>query len=152
MPPVAYVDESGLRDYRAAVAISTTPAPRWPWLVLLAFLLGLLCGARAASAAEPCVRLQVRPRILLFRGDVDVQARVARHVDHRRLLVAWDSDQGAAGSRLFSLEGDHDRVLFQWWNRDQPPAHYAFEARVYDDHGKQVGFDRAEIQTASEGP
>jgi len=97
------------------------------------------------------VRLQLRPRVLLNRGDVDVQVRVPRHAENRRLTVAWDSDQAGAGSREFALEGDRAPVLFQWWNQDQAPAHYVYEARVFDDRGRQIGDARADIHSADEG-
>jgi hypothetical protein len=152
MPAIPFTNDEGLRDYRHAgelLLLGERASRSWPWpfLVVVAFLVGWVFGAHT-QAAEPCVQLQVRPQILLFRGDVDVQARVARHVDHRTLNVAWDSDAGAGGSRTFGLEGDRDQALFQWWNRAQPAANYVFEARVYDAGGRQVGFDRAQIRTA----
>ena len=69
----------------------------------LAYLLGLWSGT--LFAAERCVSLTVRPTAMLISSDVDVQVRVTRHEDHRLLSVAWDSDTGNAGSRLFALEG-----------------------------------------------
>jgi len=44
---IPYTDkESGLRDYRPNVANhELTSWPRWPWLVLLAFFLGLAIGS-----------------------------------------------------------------------------------------------------------
>ena len=148
---IPFTNDDGLRDYRVAggelvAAAGSSRFMPWPWLVVAAFLVGWAFGANV-HAAERCVQLQVRPRILLFRGDVDVQARVARHADHRTLKVAWDSDAGAAGSRTLDLEGDRDQVLFQWWNRAQPPGNYVFEARVYDAGGRQVGFDQQRIHS-----
>ena len=111
----------------------------------LAYLLGLWTGS--AFAAERCVSLTVRPTAMLISSDVDVQARVARHADHRALTVAWDSDVGAGGSRFFDLEGADDRVLFQWWNPNQPAGAYVFEARVYNARGEVQGTARAHIRS-----
>ena len=141
---VPYTNLEGLRDYHARV---TSPVhARWLWIVGLAFLLGLLLGAQLHAA--DCVRLQVRPSFLLSRGDVDVQAHVARHADHRALVVIWNSETGGAGSRSFELEGtDRDGVLFQWTNRDQVAGHYVYDARVTDAGGRALGSSRAEIRS-----
>jgi hypothetical protein len=149
---IAFTNDHGLREYRWS-SWTGEGSPRWPWLVLLAFLLGLGLGTRL-SAAEPerCVTLHVRPTILLRPGDVDVQARIAHHADHRRLRVSWDSDVGAGGSRELPLEGDSDRALVQWWNKDQPAGHYVFEARVIDAGGRVLGSDRAEIHAPEREP
>ena len=40
---IPFNNESGLRDYRAALHTELAPA-RWPGLVLAAFLLGLVLG------------------------------------------------------------------------------------------------------------
>ena len=141
--------DTDLRDYHARVTGPVTA--RWLWIVGLAFLLGLLLGAQLHAA--DCVRLQVRPSFLLHRGDVDVQARVARHADHRALTVIWNSDTGAAGSRSFDLEGtDTDTVLFQWTNKDQPAGAYVFVARVSDAGGRALGSSRAEIRSLESAP
>jgi hypothetical protein len=141
-------DAAGLRDYHPRVGIDR-PRRRYAWIVL-AFLVGLALGAQL-HAAEPCVRLQLRPQVLLRRGDVDVQARVAPHADHRVLRVSWDSDAGAGGSRTFDLEGDRSPVLFQRWNQEQPAGHYVFEARVFDAGGRQIAVARQQIRSIEEG-
>ncbi len=135
---------------------------RFHWLLVLAFLLGWIAGelhaeeySRSTSFEVPpvrCVHLHLRPQVLISLGDVDVQVRVARHADHRALVVSWDSDRGFAGSRTFDLAGDHDRALFQWWNRDQPAAHYVYEARVFNAAGRSLDVDRKEIQTIEATP
>jgi len=155
MTAVPFTDaETGLRAYRFSPAgepVSPRVPRGWFVIVALAFLFGLVLGTRVHAADEPCVRLQLRPQFLLQRGDVDVQARVGRHADHRQLQVSWDSDAGAGGSRRFDLEGDRSPALFQWWNVSQPPGHYVFEARVFDAGGRQVGaVDRKEIRTAED--
>lgn len=145
-------DLDGLRQYRVQMG----PLPgehrrRWLWLAVLAFILGILLGTQL-HAAE-CVRLQVRPTFLLRTGDVDVQAHVARHADHRALVVIWNSDAGGAGSRSFDLDGtDRDAVLFQWVNRDQVPGHYIYDARVTDGGGRSLGTSRAEIHSVEIAP
>lgn len=119
---------------------------KWVWLGVT-FAIGILLGTQL-HAAE-CVRLQVRPQFLLHTGDVDVQAHVARHTDHRALVVIWNSDTGGAGSRSFELEGtDRDGVLFSWTNRDQLPGYYLYTARVTDAGGRALGASRAEIHSA----
>lgn len=135
---------SGLRDW------SLRPDERRPtrtWaLVLLIFLLGFLCGAASASAAElPCVQIRVRPRVLIARGDIDVQTRVARHGDHRQLRIEWTSDTGWAGSSERELAGAEAPVLYQFWLPDHPPANYHFLASVRNHLGHIVGRDRAQI-------
>jgi hypothetical protein len=149
MGKMPFTNAAGLRDYRPSVRVAAPP--RRYALIVLAFLLGLALGAQL-HAAEPCVRLQLRPQVLLRRSDVDVQARVAPHADHRALVVSWDSDAGAGGSRTFDLEGDHDRVLFQWFNHEQPAGHYVFEARVFDAGGRQLAVARQQIRSIEDAP
>jgi len=146
---IPYTNLEGLRDYHARV---TPPVSgRRVWIFLLGMLLGLLLGAQLHAA--DCVRLQVRPSFLLSRGDVDVQAHVARHTDHRALVVIWNSAEGGAGSRSFDLEGtDRDRVLFQWTNKDQVAGHYIYDARVTDAGGRALGSSRAEIRSIEAAP
>jgi hypothetical protein len=140
---IPYTDPlDGLRAYHARVLHPGTA--RGLWIAGLAFLLGLLLGTQLHAA--DCVRLQVRPQFLLRTGPVDVQAHVARHADHRALVIAWNSDTGGAGSRSFDLEGTAtDAVLVQWTNRDQIPGHYFYDARVMDAGGRVLGVSRAEI-------
>lgn len=144
---VAYVDPvTGLRDYRAVVE----PQPRRRsrrWLVVgIAFALGFVCGAASVYAAEPpCVQLKVRPQILLHRGDIDVQIRIARHDDHRLLRVEWDSETGWAGSSETHLNGAAAPVLHQFWLDDYPPATYEFLSTITNADGRVVGRDRARI-------
>jgi hypothetical protein len=119
-------------------------------LLALMYALGFWTGT--VYAAERCVAIKVRPTIMLTRGDVDVQVRVQRHDHHRGLSVVWDSEDGYSGSRWFDLEGAQDRVLFQWWNKSQPPAHYIYAARVFDAQGRELDQARIEIQTLEERP
>ena len=147
---ISYSDPlTGLRDYHARVTQPVTA--RRLWIFVLGVLLGLILGAQL-HAAE-CVRLQVRPQFLLRSGDVDVQAHVARHTDHRALVVIWSSPEGGAGSRSFDLEGrDTDTVLFQWTNKDQIAGHYVYDARVTDAGGRALGSSRAEIRSLESEP
>ena len=117
-------------------------------LLVLAYALGVWTGT--LFAAETCVTLNVRPNVMLVQGDVDVQARVRRHGDHRGLAVAWDSDVGVAGSRWFDMEGDRDRVLFQWWNRHQPAGNYVFLATTFDALGHETGRATATIRSVEQ--
>jgi hypothetical protein len=146
------------RRWERAVRLSVHTYPprgrrrRWPWLVVIALVLGLLLWIATLEAAD-CVRLQVRPQLLLRSGHVDVEAHVARHADHRALVIVWNSDVGAAGSRSFELEGsDRDAALVWWQNRDQPAGHYVFDARVTDAGGRTLGSSRAEIRSAEVAP
>jgi hypothetical protein len=139
---VAVTDAGGLRDYRRGV---DTPTPRWPWLVLLAFLLGIAFGVQL-HAAEPCVQLQVRPALMLRLGTIEVQTHVRRHEDHRSFDLRWTSDVGSSGSSgPTPLEGEHAQAVFTLPLKDQPAANYTFEARVFDSVGRQLGSARAQI-------
>lgn len=149
-PRVVYTDDEpetrGLRDVRAAVhARPRRSFPRWPWLIAIGFLLGLLF-AETVHAAEPCVELRVRPRFMLRRGDLDLTARVRRHADHRALVVAWTSDVGSEGSSVTVLEGDRARTLVPLMLHDQPAARYVISAVVVDSAGQVLGRDRADIE------
>lgn len=145
-----YTDQDGLRDYR--LPPDSPPAPRWPGralLILIGFVIGLFCGAQLAHAAEPCVRLHVRPLVMIGWSDLDVQMRVTRHADHRHLRLDWRSDRGSAGASERQLEGEASAVHYQHWLRTQPPANYDVEATVHDDRGRIAGRDRARILAAA---
>jgi len=142
-------DDAGLRDYRVPLT-EERPRRSLAWLiVLIAFALGFLLG-RTVSAAEPCVTLQVRPRFLLSRGDVRVEAHVRRHGDHRAASVSWTSADGGEGRHVWQLDGEDAAVLEGFWIRDMVPTHYLFLAAVYGAGGKVLGRDQAEIITAGE--
>lgn len=137
---------SGLRDWSLRPDERRTTRT-WA-LVVLIFLLGFLCGAASVSAAElPCVQIRVRPRVLIARGDIDVQTRVARHADHRQLRIEWTSDTGWAGSSERELAGAAAPVLYQFWLADVPAANYDFLASVRNSDGRIAGRDRAQIYT-----
>src|SRR5689334_13211522 len=114
-----YTNDDGLRDYRTS-HLRVTPRPRWPLLILLAFLVGFLCGTKA-HGAEPCVQLQVRPTAMLQRSDIRVETRVCRASNHRALVLSWDSDRAGAGRSLTPLEGEASPSLFTRWLHQQPP-------------------------------
>jgi hypothetical protein len=120
-------------------------------LLTLIYLLGLVTGH--ALAADRCVRLQVRPQVLLVRGDVDVEVHVGRHGDHRWLQIVWESDTGPSGGREIPLEGEAARPLFQWRERRWPAANYIFQATVLNAaHEVIARSDRQMIRTASVEP
>ena len=116
-------------------------------LLALMFLLGVATGH--AIAAERCVDLTVRPQVWLKGGDIDIKARVRPHADHRWLVVSWESDRGTAGSRTLQLEGDHERVLFQWWEKNYPAGNYVFDAAVYNAQHELLGREQQTIRTAA---
>lgn len=137
---------SGLRDWSLRPDERHT-ARKWA-LLLFIFLLGFLCGAASASAAElPCVQIRVRPRVMMARGDIDVQTRVCRRANHRHLRIAWTSDTGWAGSSERELAGAAAPVLYQFWLVDVPAANYDFLASVRNSDGRIAGRDRAQIYT-----
>lgn len=141
---------AGLRDWLPIAAAPPRPrARRWVLVLLLIFLFGVLCGRTTASAAPPCVTLQVRPAIVLpmTRVDVRLELRIPRHADHRAYSVAWTSDVGSEGSLARQLEGDASEVLHTHLLRGQPAANYQFVAAVYDARGRAVGRHTAEIRS-----
>jgi hypothetical protein len=139
---------AGLRDYYRRPPTGTrAPSVLW-FVVLVAFFLGFMLGTTAhASAADSCIRLQVRPQMMLQRGDIRIEARIPRHVDHRAYALSWTSDVGTEGGTRRQLEGEESSVLQTHWLKDYPPAHYLFTSAVYDQAGKIVGRDQAEILT-----
>lgn len=106
------------------------------------FVLAWLIGD---VGAQSCVTVRVRPAAMMRESDIDVQVRVARHADHRRLIVAWDSDAQAGGRRERTLAGDADKVLFQWWHLHQPAGNYLFVAWVLDGRARVLGTDRVRV-------
>ena len=108
-------------------------------------ILMLTMASAPMRATTRCVWLHVRPTVLLRRGDIDVEARVARHADHRRLTIAWISDVGAEGRSDEMLDGDMARVVYQQWLRDQPAGRYRFVAQVLNEHDRIVGQDEVWI-------
>jgi hypothetical protein len=161
-----------LRDYR-------TTGPHSPhrglafWLALAMFLLGALFGASldaqdggevpnhhrrsigtsvpkpVGTGSEPCLRLQVRPTVMLplTRSDIQVELRIPRHAHHRKFAIAWTSDTGSEGSTVHDLEGEASAVLQPLLLRDQPAGHYQFGAAVYDHVGQIVDRETAETRT-----
>lgn len=119
--------------------------PWWPWLVVLAFLAGVVIGAAVVSAAEPAVTIHVRPQIMIRRGDIRVEVRVPRHTDNRMLAIAWISDVGTAGSTVRPLEGEDALVMHVLALPSQPAANYFFTASVFGSSGKLRGRVEARI-------
>jgi hypothetical protein len=99
-----------------------------------------------AGQPAPCLLLLVRPLVMLQRGDIRVEMRVARHADHRRLVLTWDGGAAGAGSSREQLEGDEAEVLHTRWLKSQAPGHYVFLATVLNARGRLVGRATAEIR------
>jgi hypothetical protein len=118
------------------------------WIAVVAFLLGTLFGAQLHG--ESCLTLQVRPQVMLpmTRRDITVEVRIPRHAHHRKFAIAWTSDVGTEGSTVRDLEGEASAVLQPLLLRDQPAGHYWFTAAVFDDTGRRVGQQSAEIRSA----
>ena len=136
---------------------------RWLLLALLcfvlAFLLGFASGSAHAAPGTPrletegvderdCVQLHVRPGVMwpLSSSDIHIEAKVARHAHHRRFAIAWDGGAAGSGSSVQSLNGDDEPFLHVRTIKDAPAARWQFVAEVYDDHGRVVGRDIAEIR------
>lgn len=152
MRPFANID--GLRDYyENGGELEPRRQSRWisiAFMVIAAFLLGLALGARL-EASEQCIRLKVRPQLMLQRGDINIQTRIQPHADHRAFAIAWNSDNGSEGSSgPTPLEGEHARSLFDLWLHDQPAGNYTFIARVFDSTGHALGSDRQQIHQPDE--
>jgi hypothetical protein len=75
------------RLWRLAVEHAERPRARWPWLVLVAFVLGLLVGARL-EAAEPPLRAVAYPKIAFEGGAVHARCWVAEPDQAAALRVA----------------------------------------------------------------
>ncbi len=138
----------GLRDYRPGGLEPDTRALRgmlWAAVFALIFLLGFATGT--VYGAERCLTVRVRPTVMLQRGDIQVEARIARHADHRVYAIAWTSDIGSEGSTQRQLEGADAAALQTLSLRDQPAGHYFFSAAVFGPRGQLLARDRAEIRT-----
>ncbi|HXO85219.1 MAG TPA: hypothetical protein VN803_06815 [Gemmatimonadales bacterium] len=145
MKPFAYPhdhERAGLRDY--------LPSPRrrrrWPRLIAIAMAGAAIAAAAVTLAAAEPVALQVRPRVMLQRGDIRIEARVPRDVRNQILAIAWSSDVGSAGVTQRPLEGEDAPVLHVLELRSQPAANYRFVATVYDRAGKIRGRTEATVQ------
>jgi hypothetical protein len=94
----------GLRDYMpASTAARRRPRARWPWLVLIAFLLGVATGAKA-FAAEPAVRF-IQPRTPFVLAGltgtlIPVQIRIEPDAANRAYAITW-----CDGASSRSLDG-----------------------------------------------
>ena len=135
--------------------VPPTHDPNWPfwlWVLLCAFLMGLVLGSRP-QAAERCITLRVNPALMLRRGPIDVQTHIRGHADHRAFMVAWSSDTGSEGSSgPTSLFGEQSNTVFDLPLRDQPAGNYVFIARVFDGAGHLLGEDRKEIHQPESEP
>lgn len=103
---------AGLRAYLPFVAdVRSDRGPRWPgWLVLAAFVIGMLLGSRAVAAAPPAVTF-IHPRVPIVlsspRGtEIPVQLRIEPHADNRGYAIAWCD--GASGH---TLDGAEDSAI-----------------------------------------
>ena len=107
-------------------------------------LLAILLAGSTLSATPARVSLEIRPRIMLSKGDIRVEAHVAPNAANRYLVIAWDSD-AAVGSSLFQLDGADAAVIQTLYMRDQAPVHYLFEARLYGSGDKLLARAEGEI-------
>jgi hypothetical protein len=141
------------RIRRLTLERAEPPRRRWPWLLLVAFALGYVAGSvlHASEAIPPAVSLQVRPLVMLQRGDIRVEVRVPRHGENRLLSIAWSSDIGTAGSTLRPLEGEDAQVLHTLALPSQPAANYLFVAAVFNDAGKLRGRAEAKVVVPEDG-
>jgi hypothetical protein len=143
------VNDFGLRDYWMRPGPEPGEPRRSPsWVVIVViFLLGFLCGVATVAADErPCVQLRVRPTVMLWNGDIDVQTRVCRQDENRTLRVSWTSADAGAGSSERSLDGAGAPILHQFWLINQRAAAYQFDAMVLDGRGRVLGRDRVFIR------
>lgn len=140
-------DRRRLRVARLSLERMARPRrPRWPWLVAaMTFVLGFLAGTHVHAAEIPVVALQVRPQIMLQRGDIRIEARVPRDGENRLLSIAWSSDVGSEGATLRQLEGNDALVLHTLWLPSQPAANYVFVATVFNRGGKPRGRAEARV-------
>lgn len=94
----------------------------------------------------PCVRLLVRPQVMLSKGVITVEVHLADHPDHAVVMVTWTRD-GIDDGRFF--EEAPDMVVARTL-RDQPAGAYHFTAAVFDAQGLRRGIAEADIRTAEE--
>lgn len=113
---------------------------------LIAWLAVLLLALSAKPVAIGCVALSVRPRVMIQRGDILVQVRIAKHADHRGLRFSWASDTGTEGSSSHDLQGAATPPLWSIRLPEQPVAQYAFVVDILDSAGQVVASDRAVVQ------
>ena len=95
-----------------------------------------------------CVQLHVRPGVMwpLSTSDIRIEVDIARHRHHRQLVITWDGGSSGGGSSVQSLDGEGEPFLHVRTIKDAPAAPWQFVAEVYDDHGRVVGRDTAEIR------
>ncbi len=78
-------------------------------------------------------------------GDIRIEARIARHPNHRQLAITWDGGAAGGGSSVLTLNGDAEPYLFVRTLKNQPAATWQFVAEVYDDRGKVLARDAVKI-------
>jgi hypothetical protein len=113
--PYAIAHDQAGAGLRAYLPIATDARsdrwPRWPgWLVIAAFVVGLLVGARAAAAAPPAVRF-VQPRVPIVLSaptgtEIPVQLRIEPDADNRSYAIAW-----CDGAHAHTLDGADESAM-----------------------------------------
>ena len=123
--------------------------------ICLTVLAILLCAALeevyAKRPDKPALTLAVRPLVMLTRGDISAQIRVAASERNRAMVLSWTSDYGTAGSTVKQVDGENGPVLFRIELPAQPPANYEFTATLFGEQSKRLASASAVIRTPDNG-
>lgn len=122
------------------------------WRFITAAVLGgslALWLLQGSTEAQPVLTLNVRPKVMLQRGDIRVEMRVERLATNRLLVLSWDGGPAGAGGSSFQLEGEESEALFTRWLKSQPPGNYIFVAALYNNQGKLVSRATSEILSSN---
>lgn len=103
---------AGLRGYfPIATNVRSDRGPRWPgWLIVAAFVAGILLGTRVAAAAPPAVRF-IQPRVPIVLSaptgtEIPVQLRIEPDAANRGYTITW-----CDGSHAHTLDGADDSAI-----------------------------------------
>lgn len=85
----------------------------------------------ALTATEAPIRLEVWPRVTLYRDNAQVRYRVwiPRHADNRAWSIQWDSETGLSGASAETMDGQHAAQVYEDYVYVSPGT-YVFQACV----------------------
>lgn len=123
--------------------------------ICLTVLAILLCAALEEAYAKklekPALTLAVRPLVMIERGLITAEIRVAASERNRAVVLSWTSDEGSAGSTVKGIDGEDGPVLFRIELPAQPPANYEFTATLFGEQSKRLASATAIVRTPDGG-